>query len=101
MLNDNKLRTEESKIEFFVLIPALKHGGGNVIVWGCFTCPWQLAAINSTVNSASYQRALKDNARPSALTLKLSQKCLIIKSASKLPQMEIPNAVSKMSVQGS
>ncbi len=49
------------------LIPTVKHGGGNVMVWGCFTVSWtgQLAFIDSTINSASYPRVLEDDVRPS------------------------------------
>lgn len=35
-------------------IPAVRHGGGSVLVWGCFAVsgPGRLAMINETMNSA-------------------------------------------------
>uniref|UniRef100_A0A3B5MH78 Uncharacterized protein n=1 Tax=Xiphophorus couchianus TaxID=32473 RepID=A0A3B5MH78_9TELE len=37
----------------------IRHGGGNVIVWGCD----QLATADRTTNSALYQDAPKENVR--------------------------------------
>ncbi len=40
-----------------------KHGGGSVMVWGCFAAsgPGWLAIIDGTMNSALYQKILKEN----------------------------------------
>ncbi len=55
------------------IIPTVKHGGGNVMVWGCFAAsgPGRLAIIDGTMNSALYQKILKENVRPSVYDLKL------------------------------
>ncbi|KAK3526855.1 hypothetical protein QTP86_000718 [Hemibagrus guttatus] len=55
------------------IIPTVKYGGGSVMVWGCFAAsgPGRLAVINGTMNSAVYQKILKENVRPSVCDLKL------------------------------
>lgn len=91
---NNVLWTDESKVELFGhsksrhvwrktktafenknLIPTVKHGGGNVMVWGCFSAagPGQLTIIESTMNFVLYQRVLEENVRPSVRKLKLKQ----------------------------
>ncbi|KAK3552767.1 hypothetical protein QTP86_022344 [Hemibagrus guttatus] len=57
------------------IIPTVKYGGGSVMVWGCFAAsgPGRLAVINGTMNSAVYQKILKENVRPSVCDLKLNQ----------------------------
>ncbi len=49
----------------------VKHGGGSVMVWGCFAAsgPGWLAIIDGTMNSALYQKTLKENLRPSVCDL--------------------------------
>lgn len=48
------------------IIPPVKHGGGSVMVWGCFASSGteRLAVIDGTMNSALYQKILKENAWP-------------------------------------
>ncbi|KAI3361985.1 hypothetical protein L3Q82_012335 [Scortum barcoo] len=48
------------------IIPTVKYGGGSVVVWGCFAAsgPGRLAVINGTMNSAVYQKILKENVHP-------------------------------------
>ena len=91
---NNVLWTDESKVELFGhqnrrhvwrkqntafqgknLIPTVKHGGGSVMVWGCFAAagPGQLTIIESTMNSAVYQRVLEENVKPSVKKLKLQR----------------------------
>ncbi|KAK3522610.1 hypothetical protein QTP86_027195 [Hemibagrus guttatus] len=55
--------------------PGVKYGGGSVMVWGCFAAsgPGRLAVINGTMNSAVYQKILKENVRPSVCDLKLKR----------------------------
>ncbi len=55
------------------IIPTVKHGGGSVMVWGCFAAlgPRRLGIIDVTMNSALYQKILKENVRPSVRDLKL------------------------------
>ncbi|KAK3567383.1 hypothetical protein QTP86_019883, partial [Hemibagrus guttatus] len=57
------------------IIPTVKYGGGSVMVWGCFAAsgPGRLAVINGTMNSAVYQKILKENVRPSVCDLKLKR----------------------------
>ncbi len=57
------------------IIPTVKYGGGSVMVWGCFAAsgPGRLAVINGTMNSAVYQKILKDNVRQSVRDLKLKR----------------------------
>ncbi len=49
------------------------------MVWGCFAAsgPGRLAVINGTMNSAVYQKILKDNVRPSVRDLKLKRTCVL------------------------
>ncbi|KAK3536221.1 hypothetical protein QTP86_000202 [Hemibagrus guttatus] len=57
------------------IILTVKYGGGSVMVWGCFAAsgPGRLAVINGTMNSAVYQKILKDDVRPSVCDLKLKR----------------------------
>ncbi|KAK3515289.1 hypothetical protein QTP70_013482 [Hemibagrus guttatus] len=91
---ENTLWTDETKIELFGrsvshyvwhksnttfqkknIIPTVKYGGGSVMVWGCFAAsgPGRLAVINGTMNSAVYQKILKENVWPSVCDLKLKR----------------------------
>ncbi|KAK3542023.1 hypothetical protein QTP86_010605 [Hemibagrus guttatus] len=91
---ENTLWTDETKIELFGrsvshyvwrksntafqkknIIPTVKYGGGSVMVWGCSAAsgPGRLAVINGTMNSAVYQKILKENVRPSVCDLKLKR----------------------------
>ncbi|KAK3571484.1 hypothetical protein QTP86_012631 [Hemibagrus guttatus] len=57
------------------IIPTVKYGGGSVMVWGCFAAsgPGRLAVLNGTMNSAVYQKILKENVQPSVCDLKLKR----------------------------
>ena len=57
------------------IIPKVKHGGGSVKVWGCFAAsgPGRLAVVDGTMNSAAYQKILKENVRPAVCDLKLKR----------------------------
>ncbi|KAK3562010.1 hypothetical protein QTP86_023463 [Hemibagrus guttatus] len=91
---ENTLWTDETKMEHFGrsvshyvcrksntafqkenITPTVKYGGGSVMVWGCSAAsgPGRLAVINGTMNSAVYQKILKDNVRPSVCDLKLKR----------------------------
>ncbi|KAK3510401.1 hypothetical protein QTP70_005894 [Hemibagrus guttatus] len=91
---ENTLWTDETKIKLFGrsvshyvwrksntafqkknIIPTVKYGGGSVMVWGCFAAsgPGRLAVINGTMNSAVYQKILKENVRRSVCDLKLKR----------------------------
>ncbi len=84
----NILLTDKTKVELFgrcvsryishktitafhkEIIPTVKHGGGSVMVWGCYMHAERLAIIDGTMNSALYQKILKENIWPSACDLK-------------------------------
>ncbi len=53
----------------------VNHGGGSVMVWGCFAAsgPGRLVIIDGTINSALYQKILKENIRLSVCDLKLKR----------------------------
>ncbi|KAK3571029.1 hypothetical protein QTP86_001280 [Hemibagrus guttatus] len=91
---ENTLWTDETKIELLgrsvshyvwcksntafqkkTIIPTVKYGGGSVMVWGCFAAsgPGRLAVITGTMNSAVYQKILKENVWPSVCDLKLKR----------------------------
>ncbi len=57
------------------IITTVKHGGGSVVVWGCFAAsgPGGLAIIDGTMNSALYKKILKENVRLSVCDLKLKR----------------------------
>ncbi len=90
----NILWTDETKVELFGrcmsrfichktntafyknnIIPTVEHGGGSVIIRGCFAAlgPGWLAIIDGTMNYAHYQKILKENFRPWVCDLKLKR----------------------------
>ena len=54
-------------------IPTVKHGGGNLMLWGCFSAKGKgrLHRIEGRKNGALYREILDDNLLPSVRTLKL------------------------------
>lgn len=53
------------------LIPTVKHGGGSVLVWGCFSYAGtgDLVKIDGIMKKEEYRRILEHNAVPSGLRL--------------------------------
>lgn len=47
-------------------VPTVKHGGGNVMVWGCFSRDkvGPLVLVDGKMNSEHYQKILKDHLLP-------------------------------------
>ncbi|CAJ0950757.1 unnamed protein product [Ranitomeya imitator] len=54
-------------------IPTVKHVGGNIMLWGCFSAkgPGQLIRIHERMNGAMYLEILSANLLPSARALKM------------------------------
>ena len=58
-----------------ITIPTVKHGGGNLMLWGCFSAKGtgRLHCIEGRMNGAMYREILGDNLLPSVRTLKMGR----------------------------
>ena len=79
------LRSNETKIELFSLnakrhvwrkagtLPTVKHGGGSIILWGCFSAAGtgRLVRIGRKMNGAKYREILDENLLQSTQDLRL------------------------------
>ena len=55
------------------IIPKVKHGGGSIMLWGCFSAAGtgRLVRIEGKMNAAMYRDILEENLLQSALDLRL------------------------------
>ncbi len=53
----------------------VKHGGGNIMLWGCFSAkgPGRLICVKERMNGAMYREILRENLLPSARALKMKR----------------------------
>ena len=80
------LWSDETKIELFVLnakchvwrkpgtIPTMKHGGGTIILWGCFSGTGSRVRIKAKMNGAKYRENRYENLLHSAQALRLGRR---------------------------
>ncbi|MBN3326397.1 LNP protein, partial [Atractosteus spatula] len=68
-------RKKNAALQHQNLILTVKHGGGSIMVWGCFAAsgPGWLAIIEGPMHSKLYQDILQQNVRESVCDLKLKR----------------------------
>uniref|UniRef100_A0A8C5PIU7 Transposase n=1 Tax=Leptobrachium leishanense TaxID=445787 RepID=A0A8C5PIU7_9ANUR len=92
---DSVLWTDETKLELFGpmdqryvwrrknkayeeknTLPTVKHGGGSIMLWGCFASAGtgKLQRVQGTMNSLQYQEILDDNVMQSVTNLRLGRR---------------------------
>ncbi|CAJ0967143.1 unnamed protein product [Ranitomeya imitator] len=68
-------RKKNSELHPSNTIPTVKHGGGNIMLWGCFSAkgPGRLIRVHESMNGAMYREILSANLLPSARALKMKR----------------------------
>ncbi|KAG2466400.1 TCB1 transposase, partial [Polypterus senegalus] len=72
-------------------IPTVKHGGGSIMLWGCFSASWtgRLVRIKGKMTAAMYRDILDENLLQSALDLRLGRRFIF--------QQDDPKRTAKIS----
>ncbi len=69
--------SDETKIKLFGMntIPTVNHGGGNIMLWGCFSAKGTggLHRIEGRMDGAMYREILANNLLPSVRALKMGR----------------------------
>ncbi|KAL0147233.1 hypothetical protein M9458_057459 [Cirrhinus mrigala] len=77
MVRNKILWSDETNFLALILsVPTVKHGGGSIMLWGCFSAAGtgRLVAIEGKMNAAKYRDILDENLLQSAQDLRLGRR---------------------------